>query len=167
MKVNKVFRYLLFLLLFFFQCFSCSNSEVQEKRSAAGKDSIIVKSDTIKTNKDSLVTKNKFKDLDNEAFDLHYDAIVVDTHNDILMPVMMNNADITKEMSSTQSDLVKWQKGGLDLQIFSIYVPEKVKSNDFKYAMKLIDELESISSQNPDMLCLANNYESVMSCDSE
>jgi membrane dipeptidase len=164
MKVNNIKRYLLFILIFFFQCFSCSNSEMQEKHSAAGKDSTIVKSDTIKTNKDTLAPVNKFKNLENEAFDLHYDAIVVDTHNDILMPVMMNNADITKEMSFTQSDLVKWQKGGLDLQIFSIYVPEKVKSNDFKYAMKLIDELESISSQNPDMLCLANNYESVVNC---
>lgn len=107
-------------------------------------------------------TNNKFTDLNNEAFQLHYDAIVIDTHNDILMPMMLENADITKELNSTQSDLIRWKKGGLDVQIFSIYVPEKIKSRHYAYAMKLIDEMENLASENPDLLYLAKNYDTLM-----
>ncbi|HMT12421.1 MAG TPA: hypothetical protein PKA39_12460, partial [Ignavibacteria bacterium] len=44
-----------------------------------------VKTDSIKTN----TTLNKYTDLNKDAFALHYDAIVIDTHNDILMPVFL------------------------------------------------------------------------------
>ncbi len=104
----------------------------------------------------------KYQDLDKDAFKLHYDAIVIDTHNDLLMPIMLNGVDITKESPSTQSDLVKWKKGGLDVQIFSIYVPEKVKKDDFGYAMKLIDKLEEIQSTNPQELYIAKNYQELV-----
>jgi membrane dipeptidase len=121
------------------------------------------KTDTLKmTNKQSPDTTSKFSDLNNNAFQLHYDAIVVDTHNDILMPVMMEGADLTKELSTTQSDLVRWKKGGLDIQMFSIYIPEKIKSHHFDYAMKLIDFLEKTSSNYPDMLYLTHDYDSVV-----
>src|SRR5437870_11671402 len=63
-----------------------------------------------KTKMDSSVSKDSsFQD----PLKLHYDAIVVDTHNDILMQAMENGVDISKEQPSTQSDLVKWIKGGL------------------------------------------------------
>lgn len=116
------------------------------------------------SNPDSTETKemNKFNDIRKEAFQLHYDAIVVDSHNDILMPIMINGADININNLSTQSDFVKWSEGGLDVQIFSIYVPEKYKRNHFSYAMKLIDKLENISSTSPDKFRLTNNYDSLM-----
>lgn len=107
-------------------------------------------------------TINKFPDLQKDAFKLHYDAIVIDTHNDIMMPVMMNGADMRKENSSTQSDLIKWKKGGLDVQIFSIYVPEAVKRNDFQYAIGLIDRLEKLQNEHPDELYIAKNYDELM-----
>jgi len=162
--MKKKYIYTLFILIFFFQYYSCSNSDLKEdKYSAGGKDSSITKQDTIKTQSyDPLMnTNNKFNNLDEQAFDLHYDAIVIDTHNDILMPIVLESADITREMASTQSDLVKWKKGGLDVQVFSIYVPEKIKSNHFKYAMGLIDKLESLSSENPVLFHLATDYKSL------
>src|SRR5258706_650445 len=116
------------------------------------------KPDTIINKPMDSTTANKFKDLNKDAFALHYDAIVIDTHNDVLMPVMLDGADLTKENSSTQSDLVKWQKGGLDVQVFSIYVPERYKTGHYKYVMKLIDHLEQVSKDNPDMLYLTDNY---------
>jgi membrane dipeptidase len=95
---------------------------------------------------------------------LHYDAIVVDTHNDILMQVMENGVDISKEQRGTQSDIVRWVKGGLDVQIFSIYVPEKYKKNHYSYVNREIDKLEEIAASHPDMLNLCYDYESVMKC---
>lgn len=124
----------------------------------------------MKTNKDSLMnvkgisdtSKMKYKDLEEKAFDLHYDAIVIDTHNDILMPIFLQGADINKNNPGTQSDFVKWKQGGLDVQVFSIYVPEKYKSGHFKYVMKLIDEMEGYSSEYPDIFSLCKNYNEVM-----
>jgi len=103
-------------------------------------------------------TINKFNNLDEEAFKLHYDAIVIDTHNDILMPIFLDGVDITKNNSNTQSDFVKWKKGGLDVQVFSIYVPEKFKSGHFKYVMKLIDEMERYATDYSDIFALCKNY---------
>lgn len=102
--------------------------------------------------------KNKFSDLNKDAFALHYDAFVIDTHNDILMPVFLEGAELDKNNPGTQSDLVKWKKGGLDCQMFSIYVPERYKSNHFSYVMKLIDKLESFQAENPETFTLCTNY---------
>ncbi len=105
---------------------------------------------------------NKFTDLNKDAFKLHYDAIVIDTHNDILMPVFLEGADLTQENASTQSDMVKWKRGGLDVQVFSIYVPERYKTGHFKYAMKLIDKLEQTAADYPDKLFLTSDYNELM-----
>ncbi|MGH2575273.1 MAG: dipeptidase, partial [Ignavibacteria bacterium] len=88
----------------------------------------------------------------------HYDAIVIDTHNDIMMQVMEKGIDITKENSSTQSDLIRMVKGGLDVQVFSIYVPAKYKKNHFSYVNNEIDKLEEIASNHPDKLSIAYDY---------
>ena len=108
----------------------------------------------------SADTSNKsYTNLNDEAFKLHYDAIVIDTHNDILMPIFLQGADITKNNTGTQSDFVKWKKGGLDIQVFSIYVPERYKSGHFKYVMKLIDEMESYADNYSDEFALCKNYD--------
>ncbi len=109
---------------------------------------------------DSINTK--FTDLNKDAFRLHYDAIVIDTHNDILMPIFMQGAIIDRNNSGTQSDLVKWKKGGLDVQVFSIYVPERYKSNHFNYVMKLIDKMEEYSTEFPNDFHLARDYSGLM-----
>lgn len=109
--------------------------------------------------KDTLMlAQNKFSDLNKDAFKLHYDAIVIDTHNDILMPVFLQGAELDKDNPGTQSDLVKWKEGGLDCQMFSIYVPERYKTNHFNYVMKLIDKLESFQSENTGTFALCSNY---------
>jgi membrane dipeptidase len=109
---------------------------------------------------DSITTK--FTDLNKDAFKLHYDAIVIDTHNDILMPIFMQDARLEKNNPGTQSDLVKWKKGGLDVQVFSIYVPERYKSNHFNYVMKLIDRMEEYSAEFPNDFHLASDYNGLM-----
>jgi membrane dipeptidase len=146
--------------LIIFQSFTCFTSDNTEKKvNNQLKDNSSELQQNIQQ-MDSLI--NKFTDLDKNAFKLHYDAIVIDTHNDILMPIMLEGADITKELPSTQSDFVKWKKGGLDVQMFSIYVPERIKKSDFKYAMNLLDKLEQIQSEYPDELFLAKNYEELI-----
>ena len=146
--------------LIFLQSFTCFTSDSTDKKENTQIESKPLKQPKNIQQMDSSV--NKYTDLNKDAFNLHYNAVVIDTHNDILMPVMIEGADMTREMLSTQSDFVKWKKGGIDVQVFSIYVPEKVKKNDFKYSMGLIDKLEQIQWEYPDELYLAKNYEELI-----
>ena len=61
---------------------------------------------------------------------IHRKAIVVDTHNDILMKAadigMVFDQDLT---GKTHSDLARWKKGGLDVQIFSVYCDGDAKKS--------------------------------------
>ena len=158
MKVKKII--IAFITIFLLHNFTCFTSGCAEK-----KEDKQVKNDSAEQKLNNSImdsTINKFTDLEKDAFKLHYDAIVIDTHNDILMPIMLNGADITRETKSTQSDLVKWKKGGLDVQIFSIYIPEKIKSDDFNYSIKLIDYLDKLQSEYPDELYMAKNYKELI-----
>ena len=142
-----------FISLILFLRFACFKTDCDNKKTTNSDSSMNV----IKpVNTDTC--KHKFTNLNDEAFNLHYDAIVIDTHNDVLMPVFLEGADITKNNPGTQSDFVKWKKGGLDVQVFSIYVPEKIKSGHFKYVRKLIDEMERYSTDYSDIFVLCKNY---------
>ncbi|HJY62725.1 MAG TPA: dipeptidase [Ignavibacteria bacterium] len=144
---------LAFVSAILFLKFACFTSE-SDKKISTKTDSPMNTINRVK--KDTII--NKFNNLDEDAFALHYDAIVIDTHNDILMPVFLEGADISKNNPHTQSDFVKWKKGGLDVQVFSIYVPERYKSGHFKYVMKLIDEMERYASDYSDIFALCKNY---------
>ena len=150
------------MLLCNFACFSSKSGENEGNSSGNSKNNTVSDSTntTTTTQKhDSVMNNtNKFPDLQKDAFKLHYDAIVIDTHNDILMPVFLEGADLNKNNPGTQSDLVKWKKGGLDVQMFSIYVPERYKSNHFNYVMKLIDKLEENQAEHPETFVLCKNY---------
>ena len=53
---------------------------------------------------------------------IHRKAIVVDTHNDILMQAADRGTSLDQDLTGkTHSDLSRWKKGGLDVQIFSVY----------------------------------------------
>ncbi|MCI0448684.1 MAG: dipeptidase [Chlorobi bacterium] len=149
--------------LVLFQNFACFSSNSTDKKVTEQNTQITDK----KSNEmDSTTlmdsTTAKFSNLNKDAFKLHYDAIVVDTHNDILMPIYLQGADIGKNNPHTQSDFVKWKKGGLDVQVFSIYVPERYKTNHFSYVMKLIDKMEEYSAEYSETFQLARNYEELM-----
>ncbi|HAX49943.1 MAG TPA: dipeptidase [Ignavibacteria bacterium] len=150
------------LMLCNFACFSgktdgTSGSQMQSQTDST-KQTDSNKVSNVTGKQDSTMNTNKYTDLNKDAFALHYDAIVIDTHNDILMPVFLQGADLNKDNPGTQSDIIKWKRGGLDIQMFSIYVPERFKSNHFSYVMKLIDKLEENETENPGSFALCRNY---------
>ena len=50
---------------------------------------------------------------------MHRKAIVVDTHNDILMKAADVGTVFDRDLTGkTHSDLARWKKGGFDVQIF-------------------------------------------------
>ena len=93
---------------------------------------------------------------------IHKNAIVVDTHNDVLMRA----ADLGTVMDEDRtgkdhSDLTRWKKGGLDVQIFSVYT-DGDKKNSYAYANREMDSLDAVAARNPGKIVKVANYKELM-----
>lgn len=93
---------------------------------------------------------------------IHFDAIVVDTHNDVLQRVM-EGEDISVRTTKGHSDLVRWKEGGLDIQMFSVWVPPEKIPHSYEYADAMIDSLESLAKRNPNTMGIARNSSEIES----
>lgn len=82
---------------------------------------------------------------------LHDKAIVVDTHNDVLSSVIMKGLHIENDLTGkTHSDIKRFETGGIDVQVFSVFCDEKFgKDTAFKFANIEIDSLYAIVGRNP------------------
>ncbi len=89
---------------------------------------------------------------------IHAKAIVVDTHNDILMQAadigIVFDQDLT---GKTHTDLARWKKGGLDVQLFSVYCDGALK-NSYAYANREMDSLDAVADRNPDKIVKVFSY---------
>ena len=68
---------------------------------------------------------------------IHQDAIVTDTHNDVLTTITMNGMNIENDLTGkSHSDIARFKKGGIDVQVFSIFCDERFgKDTAFKFAI--------------------------------
>lgn len=93
---------------------------------------------------------------------IHDEAVVVDTHNDILMRAADLGVVFDQDLTgNTHSDLARWKKGGLDVQIFSVYC-DGDKKNAFAYANREMDSLDAVVARNPDKIVKVANYAELM-----
>jgi membrane dipeptidase len=93
---------------------------------------------------------------------IHRDAIVVDTHNDILMKAADKGIVFDQDLTGrTHSDLARWKKGGLDVQLFSVYCDGDLK-NPFAYANREMDSLDAVVARNPDKIVKVANYADIL-----
>jgi membrane dipeptidase len=89
---------------------------------------------------------------------IHEKAILVDTHNDILMKAVDNGLVFDTDLKGkAHSDLVRWKQGGLDVQMFSVYCDGDTK-NPFAYANRAMDSLDAIVARNPTKIVKVANY---------
>jgi membrane dipeptidase len=89
---------------------------------------------------------------------IHAKAIVVDTHNDILMKAADKAVVFDEDLTGkTHSDLARWKKGGLDVQFFSVYTDGDLK-NSFAFANREMDSLDAVAARNPDKIVKVANY---------
>ena len=89
---------------------------------------------------------------------IHRKAIVVDTHNDILMQAADKGIVFDQDLTGkTHSDLARWKKGGLDVQIFSVYCDGALK-NAYAYANREMDSLDAVVARNPGKIVKVANY---------
>jgi membrane dipeptidase len=91
---------------------------------------------------------------------IHDQAILVDTHNDILSTIIEKDVSIEQNLKEiTHSDLARWKQGGLDVQLFSVWCDGEQK-NPFAFALREMDTLDAIVKRNPDKIAeVANSKE--------
>lgn len=98
----------------------------------------------------------------NSYKEIHANAVVIDTHNDILMKAVDNGVVFDQDLTGkTHSDLNRWKKGGLDVQIFSVFSDGGAK-NSYAIANREIDSLDAVVTRNPDKIVKVANTTEMM-----
>jgi membrane dipeptidase len=78
----------------------------------------------------------------------HRDALVIDTHNDCVIRIV-NGEDLSGETGHGHSDLPRFKEGGVDVQVFAVFVPPSWEQvSYFQQANSQIDSVESFAGKN-------------------
>lgn len=112
---------------------------------------------------DILNPADKFKDLESDCYKLHYDAFVVDSHNDFIYQVYKRSADFGKRQKTTQTGLDRLIDGGIKLQVFSIWPDETQMKRAYSFCKEQIERFNKIESENSDRFKFANSFDEVIS----
>lgn len=91
---------------------------------------------------------------------VHAKAIVVDTHNDVLSSATMGQGlDFENDLTGkTHSDLARFRKGGVDVQVFSIFCDDRFGTGSaFHRATREIDSLYAIAGRNPSRMVIVKD----------
>ena len=93
---------------------------------------------------------------------IHDKAIVVDTHNDILMLVMDKGFAFDTDLKGkAQTDLARWKKGGLDVQVFSVFCDGDQK-NPYQFANREMDTADAVAACNPHKIVKVANTKELL-----
>jgi membrane dipeptidase len=86
---------------------------------------------------------------------LHYRAVLVDTHNDIPSSSIEKKLKFDSDLlGKTHSDLNRMIKGGVDLQVFSVFCDGDQKE-PFNFANREIDSVNAWALRNPGRMMMA------------
>ena len=150
-------------ILFYFILKNSDSLSASVENSQPPTQNTIIPNNTI-MNKDSNTDKSPdVNDINRDYLKLHYDAIVVDSHNDFIYQVYDKGAEFGVRNSFTQSDLPRFREGGLDVQFFAVWIPMKNIKNSFSFVKGQVDRLNKIEADNSNDLEFAKNYDDIIS----
>lgn len=93
---------------------------------------------------------------------IHRKAIVVDTHNDFLMKAVELHLVMDASLAGkTHSDLARLKKGGLDVQLFSVYCDGDAPE-PFAFANREMDSLDAVAARNRGKIAKAYSYATIL-----
>ncbi len=93
---------------------------------------------------------------------IHNDAILIDTHNDILTTCITKGYSFDQNLKGkTYSDLARMKEGGVKVQIFSVWCDE-LQKNPYTYANRQIDTLYAWIARNPGKMMLVKTPAELM-----
>lgn len=80
---------------------------------------------------------------------LHAKSIVVDTHNDLLSKVVEDGVIMDHDLTGkTHADLDRFKKGGVDVQLFSVWC-DGLRKEPYAWANRQMDSLDAVIKRNP------------------
>ena len=98
---------------------------------------------------------------DRSTHDIHLESFVADTHNDVLLRAT-EGQNVLKYHPESHSDLEKLKLGGVDLQVFSIWVsPDEKEQKYFENANDMINKLNFLISRVPKDWGLVKSYQDI------
>ncbi len=116
--------------------------------------------DSKNTNEPGINAKDSLSQLN--YLDLHFNAILVDTHNDFIWKVYEKGAQFNQRNSFTQSDLPRWKAGGVDVQVFSVWIPLSEVKRSYAFTVSQIDRLKEIENNNSSDFEFAKSYDDII-----
>jgi len=85
---------------------------------------------------------------------IHKEAIVTDSHNDIISTCIEKGYSFDADLKGkTHSDLKRMKKGGVDVQVFSVWC-DGTQKNPYSFANREIDTLDAWIQRNPKKMML-------------
>ena len=118
-----------------------------------------------------ILTNNNLKTTDstakNDYLKLHFDALLVDTHNDFIWKVFDKGAVFGQKNDFTQSDLPRFKAGGVDVQIFAVWIPMNKVKKSYGFAVSQISRLKSFESEYFQEFEFAKTYDDIIRITSE
>lgn len=82
------------------------------------------------------------------ALVLHRQATVVDLHNDVMLEVQSGKRDITVRSSVGHSDLPRLHEGGVDVQVFALFVHPNEADRGYARIVELLDACDRLAAGN-------------------
>ena len=160
---NKYFVTLLFCgaaELFGAFCFLFCKQESSYNKSSRTFADTVFKSDSISKKVELLkdTVKKSFEQMDlHEAIKLHYESTVIDSHNDYLYQVFKRGANFGMRDNFTQSGLPRFKEGGVDIQVFAVWIPSSEEKRAYAFAREQINRCKRIEEKYSDEFEIAYN----------
>lgn len=93
---------------------------------------------------------------------LHRRAVVVDAHVDTLLEIASKKRTLGERSSIGHVDIPRLAEGGVDVQVFAIYIePEYKLERSSKRVLQLVDLLYSEFEKNSDRISVVRNYSEI------
>jgi membrane dipeptidase len=111
--------------------------------------------------------------LEERALRLHMDSVVVDSHCDTILDVMgvdwkssapKKARSLGERSTEGQVDIPRLVEGGVDVQIFAMYIEPRYKEGPLavKRGLQMLDALYAEVEKFPDKITLARSYKDIL-----
>jgi len=75
---------------------------------------------------------------------LHRDAVVVDLHSDTILEVAAGKRDVAVRGTTGHIDLPRLREGGVDAQVFALFIHPREAGRGFRRATELLDAFDAL-----------------------
>jgi membrane dipeptidase len=86
-----------------------------------------------------------------EATVLHREALVVDLHSDTLLDVASRKRDISVRGTAGHIDLPRLRDGGVDVQVFALFIHPRDAGGGFRRATELLDAFDALARSHREL----------------